>query len=239
MTYLVGMMSRIRSGTGLLLTNVVPTRFVARMRTARKVAGQTPGEVWRMLLVLFAVLLVWHELATSALQAHLLAGYATRLSWQVAPGPSTSIVFPRGGPFDERRGYSALPRFTHRLERRGYRLMEQSRFSPDLEWLAGLGVPPPDANNRKPAVHGSKHQPMPCIRGASAIGGEPLDDKAGKRRRLQHVSEHGDEIDFRFRIRGAVIVPVAGVLGDRDLGDRTVEQRPVWPFDRHRDRFDA
>src|SRR6185369_13559532 len=145
MTYLVGMMSRIRSGTGLLLTNVVPTPLVGRTRPGLRVSRQIPGEVWRMLLVLFAVLFVWHEFATSALQAHLLAGYASRLSWQVAPGPSTSIVFPRGGPFDERRGYSALPRFTHRLQRRGYRLMEQSRFSPDLEWLAGLGVPPPDA----------------------------------------------------------------------------------------------
>ena len=63
-----------------------------------------------------------------------------------------------------------------------------------------LGVAAPDADDRKPAVHGSQHQPVPRSRGGPAVRGEPLDDKAGERRRFQHVSDQRDKIDFRLGI---------------------------------------
>src|SRR5262252_6687319 len=52
--------------------------------------------------------LAYHELRTSAIQSWLLSRYAARLSYEVKPGPSASIAFPRGGPFDTERGHGAL-----------------------------------------------------------------------------------------------------------------------------------
>jgi hypothetical protein len=56
-----------------------------------------------------------------------------------------------------------------------------------------LGVAAPDTNNRESAVYGSEHQLMPCIRDVPPVGGEPFDDKAGKRR-LQLRKQ--DYLDF-------------------------------------------
>src|SRR5215467_14533216 len=76
-------------------------------------------------LVLAALASVaYHELRTSAIQSWLLSRYAARLSSEVKPGPSASIAFPRGGPFDTQRGYPRLDDFRKRLEAAGYMVGE-------------------------------------------------------------------------------------------------------------------
>jgi membrane peptidoglycan carboxypeptidase len=92
-----------------------------------------------------------YEARTSALQAFLLSRYAARLSYSVEAGPSSRIVFPRGGPFNEQRGYTRLPEFERRLLAQGFTVKEQARISADLAWLVGWGVPPP---YREPASTG-------------------------------------------------------------------------------------
>jgi membrane peptidoglycan carboxypeptidase len=82
------------------------------------------------------------EARTSALQARLLAELHTRLSASLAAGPSPSFVAPRHGPYDQRLGYVRIPEWTERLAREGFAVTEQTRFSPTLARLAGLGLSP-------------------------------------------------------------------------------------------------
>ncbi|MEW6169089.1 MAG: transglycosylase domain-containing protein [Pseudomonadota bacterium] len=76
--------------------------------------------------------LAFVEMKTSALQSLLFAWRAQQLSFAVAPGPSSRIAFPRGGPHDERLGYRRLPEFIARLRAQGYRIDSQARISQAL-----------------------------------------------------------------------------------------------------------
>ena len=99
--------------------------------------------LWVMVTALVAAAALRHELRTSALQSRLLSAWASRLSYTIEPGPSPRIVFPKGGPFDERLGFTRLPLFRERLEAAGYHVVEQASFSPLLEQLTTFGIPPP------------------------------------------------------------------------------------------------
>jgi membrane peptidoglycan carboxypeptidase len=101
-------------------------------------------DVWLVAMVAVAFLATAvYELRTSALQAKLFSTIAARLSYKVNPGPSTRIVFPETGPFNETRGYAELPRFTERLMNNGFHIAAQSQFSSALGDLASWGVTPP------------------------------------------------------------------------------------------------
>jgi membrane peptidoglycan carboxypeptidase len=108
---------------------------------------------WLLWLVIFLVLTlaVLHEIRTSALQSRLFSCWASHITYTVAPGPSLSIVFPQGGPFDLRLGYSLIPDFQRRLESKGFNVAEQARFSPVLAQTARWGITPP---YREPASAG-------------------------------------------------------------------------------------
>jgi hypothetical protein len=95
-----------------------------------------------LLAVLLAAGGYWvaEEIETSRFQATQLAAYARSLSFQVLKGPSEAIRFPLHGPFDQRMGYTELPRFAQRLTDRGYALTEQARFSKDLLDYTGHGL---------------------------------------------------------------------------------------------------
>ena len=69
-----------------------------------------------------------------------------------------------------------------------------------------LGITATDTNDRQPAVDRTQHQPMSGVRDVPPVGGEPFDDKAGERRRFEHVPDHRDEVDLGLRIAGAVLV---------------------------------
>jgi membrane peptidoglycan carboxypeptidase len=87
--------------------------------------------------------LAYYETRTSALQASLLSRYVAGVSYAVESGPSPAIAFPRGGPFDRRRGYAQIPEFQDRLQARGYRVVEQARQSARMARLIERGIAPP------------------------------------------------------------------------------------------------
>src|SRR5579862_3291122 len=91
------------------------------------------------------------EARTSEIEARILSSIASKLSYTVQPGPSPTITFPLGGPFNEQRGYAGLPEFEHRLTDAGFRVVAQARLSPELERLARWRITPPF---REPAVTG-------------------------------------------------------------------------------------
>jgi membrane peptidoglycan carboxypeptidase len=93
----------------------------------------------------------YHELRTSAIQSWLLSRFAATLSYEIEPGPSPRIAFPRGGPFDAQRGYPRLGDFSRRLASAGYTVAEQARQSARTIRFVRWGVTPP---YREPAVAG-------------------------------------------------------------------------------------
>lgn len=95
------------------------------------------------LVVVGAGLLLVEEVETSQLQALHIANYAAKLDYRVLEEASTAIRFPTHGPFDERMGYSALPRISQNLGASGYRLTHQAHFSDALMNYAGRGYFPP------------------------------------------------------------------------------------------------
>ena len=110
-------------------------------------------KVTALIILVVGVLgsLVYHELRTSAIQSWLLSRYAATLSYEITPGASSSIAFPRGGPFDAQRGYRHLGDFSRRLKSAGYAVVEQARQSPGMVRFVRWGVTPP---YREPAVAG-------------------------------------------------------------------------------------
>lgn len=103
------------------------------------------GRAWLLfgVAVLALVYLVRYESRHSFYQSMFLSRYAEDLTFHVDDGPSDSIVFPEAGPFDERLGYTLLPDFTARLDRLGFELTRQARFSPALAEHVGRGLFPP------------------------------------------------------------------------------------------------
>ena len=63
------------------------------------------------------------------LQSTLLSRLAGQLDFGLGPGPSPSMRFPEGGPYDRRLGYTDLPHYIERLDARGYRVDAQARLS--------------------------------------------------------------------------------------------------------------
>jgi membrane peptidoglycan carboxypeptidase len=88
-------------------------------------------------------LFVADEVKTSRLQAHYLARYAADLSYAVVDGSSDAIRTPAHGPFDERMGYSELPKISARLAAHGFRLTRQAHFSDALLDYTDRGYFPP------------------------------------------------------------------------------------------------
>jgi membrane peptidoglycan carboxypeptidase len=117
------------------------------------------GRGWlrRTVLGLLLIAMLVYELHTSAIEAWLLAHFSARLSYDLAPGPSPEIAFPKSGPYDERLGYSQIPLFRSHLEAQEFHVIEQVRMAPGLARLLNLGIPAP---YREPAnagleIHGS------------------------------------------------------------------------------------
>ena len=90
---------------------------------------------WMVATVLLVAVLgigyvLMNEAQTSLRQAAWLSSLARDLRYEVKPGPSPSIRFPRAGPSDERLGYHQLPGLAERLEGQGFVVSAQARMSP-------------------------------------------------------------------------------------------------------------
>jgi membrane peptidoglycan carboxypeptidase len=92
-------------------------------------------------LVLGGAVIVWmvstavsalEEMRTSALQANYFSSEAARLTYKLGRGASDTILFPRGGPYDERLGYSGLPKILTGLQARHFAVAAEVRQSAAL-----------------------------------------------------------------------------------------------------------
>jgi membrane peptidoglycan carboxypeptidase len=79
------------------------------------------------------------EARNSYLQSRLLSHWAADMWFDVRPGRSNTIRFPRWGPYDERMGYTRLPPFIASLTARHFGLTRQARWSPSLERFVDEG----------------------------------------------------------------------------------------------------
>jgi len=111
-------------------------------------AGRTRLAVWSERLALWALrslclaLLAWGimlEARTSFLQSILFSRATEGVSFTLAPGPSGEIRFPRGGPYDDRLGYTQLPSAIEALRARHFVIERQAVPSPRLRELIDLG----------------------------------------------------------------------------------------------------
>ena len=96
---------------------------------------------WAAVAVVLA-LLAWGvvaEIDTSFLQSVIFSRLARHMSYSVAPGASDAIMFPKYGPYDERLGYVALPRFIQSLKDHDFAVASQARWSPALEDFVKYG----------------------------------------------------------------------------------------------------
>ncbi len=73
------------------------------------------------------------EIRTSFLQSRIFSALARKMTYTVEPGASRTIIYPRGGPYDQRLGYAELPRFIGALGKDRYLVARQGRWSPALE----------------------------------------------------------------------------------------------------------
>lgn len=92
-----------------------------------------------ILVMVVSGIAVHTEMRQSVLQAHWFTHWNTLLTWTLEDGPSHSVVYPESGPYNERLGYSQLPKRIEAAQTRGYDLVRQTRFSPQLVQLTEYG----------------------------------------------------------------------------------------------------
>jgi membrane peptidoglycan carboxypeptidase len=131
---------RTRSGTSYAhireaMEHFADARELWRTRSTRR--------LWIPVAALGCLALVAYEVGTSTIQAAVLSRVARSLTYEITAGPSGRITFPRGGPFNDRRGYSHLAEFGMRLEGHGYRITEQARQSPAAALAVRWRITPP------------------------------------------------------------------------------------------------
>ncbi len=117
-------------------------RLPGMVRT-RSLRHHIPRWMQISLLAGLVLAVLAHEVRTSAIQAWLFSRWAAGLTYTLGRGPSPQVVFPTGGPFDQRLGYTRIPEFERRLEAHGYHVLSQARFSKAAARLASWGILPP------------------------------------------------------------------------------------------------
>lgn len=97
---------------------------------------------WATALVVL-LLLGWGvaaEIRTSFVESLIFSRLARNMTFEVGPGASSTILFPKGGPYDERLGYVGLPSFIQSLQQDHFTIARQARWSPALDrFVAGGG----------------------------------------------------------------------------------------------------
>jgi membrane peptidoglycan carboxypeptidase len=105
--------------------------------------GRLKAWLWWCAAFFIIAVLGLIEIRTSFLQSWIFTRTNQRVSFELAAGRNSSIVFPRSAPFDDRRGYSKLANFQSRLESHGYHVSQQVQQSETLSKLLGRGISPP------------------------------------------------------------------------------------------------
>src|SRR4051794_3751844 len=89
---------------------------------------------WLVVLVVLGLLgwAAYWEMQNSQIQAMLFEKLNRGMSFELKSGPSEAIQFPKGGPYDERFGYSQLPQFIGSLGEHRFQVSEQAHWSDGL-----------------------------------------------------------------------------------------------------------
>ena len=86
--------------------------------------------------------LVVKEMETSDLQAKYFYDVASTLRFHIETGQTDARRYPASGPYDQRLGYTLIERFRNQLEKRGFVVSAQARFSPKLLHVVDQGFFP-------------------------------------------------------------------------------------------------
>ncbi|HEX3535210.1 MAG TPA: transglycosylase domain-containing protein [Stellaceae bacterium] len=143
--WLTPRVSRLLGWLGLQLTFVLwaVMRWTGRFCWFDLPRYATVGR-WLLALVVLGAL-GWaaeQEIGSSTLQAAFFTRLNHRLAYAVQPGPSDTVHFPAGGPYDDRLGYSELPQFISLLDQHGFAVQRQARWSPGLDRFVSEGAFP-------------------------------------------------------------------------------------------------
>jgi membrane peptidoglycan carboxypeptidase len=84
---------------------------------------------WSLLLICALIMLL---LSNSHLHSLFIHRAVADLRFEIKPGASTAVRFPRAGPYDQRLGYTYLPSLIHRLQARNFEIVSQAVQSPAL-----------------------------------------------------------------------------------------------------------
>jgi len=111
---------------------------VRRRLTPAAIFNAIAKRPWIGLLAI-AILAAAYETQSSHFEARYFVDLDHRITAPLKPGPSRSILFPEDGPYDQRLGYAALPRFVSDLVADGYAVREQAHWSGGLEHFVRRG----------------------------------------------------------------------------------------------------
>lgn len=97
-----------------------------------------------------AIIALAFELRSSRLQSGFLTRVAKAATFTLKPGASEApIWYPSHGPYDERLGYTRIPRIVVNLITNDFSITQQVRQSKELNRLTSLGLYPPYAEKTK------------------------------------------------------------------------------------------
>lgn len=94
-------------------------------------------------LVLASGLGLAYELRTSTVQSRYLTKIAQRASFSLGDGPAGTVWYPSVGPYDDRLGYTRIPRTIEHLIANDFSITQQARQSSALLDLTAKGFYPP------------------------------------------------------------------------------------------------
>lgn len=123
----------------MVVSNYRPTHTASRENKKRGTILKWMLFGTTLIIIGVVVAAVLYETRTSRLQSRELARYAATLTYQVEPGRSDAIVYPKPGPFDKRLGYAHLPQLLDQAEERGMEVVQQARFSDALMQYTSRG----------------------------------------------------------------------------------------------------
>jgi membrane peptidoglycan carboxypeptidase len=150
---------------------------------------------WSLGLLLGCVLIML-LLSNSHLDSLFIHRAVADLSFEIRPGASPAVLFPRAGPYDQRLGYALMPSLIDRLKARNFEIVGQSvQSSALLRFIEAGGY----------AVYHEKSQ-----------AGLVLKDSSG---RTLEATSYPSAVYRRFEEIPALLVDTLRFIEDRDILD--------------------
>lgn len=101
------------------------------------------GKIVLLPLLTSIILIFYLEMQTSRFQAKWIYEYAQQLTFQIQSGAAARVRYPTTGPFNERLGYTLVPKLQDQLKGGGFEVIEQASISVKLDDYLALGLNPP------------------------------------------------------------------------------------------------